>query len=106
MYTKQAADNDNLVISPGGGVVIRPENITVLKKNGKVFYLRAHIATLLKRVGEDPTRPALTTQKTQKEEMEEVLSVRKNLYEHAADYIIDTDSKTEQQVAEEIIKNL
>ena len=34
------ADFQNCVIATGGGTVLDPENVAVLKKLGKIFYLR------------------------------------------------------------------
>ncbi len=38
---------DDLVISTGGGLVLNRENAEKLKKNGKVFFLRASLDTIL-----------------------------------------------------------
>lgn len=104
--TQQVCQENNSIISTGGGVVIRPENITALKASGKIFYLRAPIRILLRRIGHDVTRPALTTQQTLKDEMEEILKQRKHLYEGCADSIIDIDKKSKTQIIEEIIQHL
>lgn len=100
--TKKVCGQDNSIISTGGGVVTRPENIAVLQQNSKIFYLRATIHTLLRRVGEDANRPALTGQKSLMNEMKEVLQNRKALYESTADRIIDTDKKSLNTIVKEI----
>lgn len=104
---KQVADGLNLVISTGGGVVTRPENIEVLKRNGLLIFLNASVATLTKRIGEkigyDPKMPALTNKKTPKAEITQIFKQREKLYKIAADQIIDTDGKTPNQIANIII---
>nr|MBP9719249.1 shikimate kinase [Candidatus Levybacteria bacterium] len=70
--TKEVSAMDNVIISTGGGVVLRAENSMALQKSGKLFYLRCTIATLLKRIGHDKNRPALTGQSSLEEEMKEV----------------------------------
>ena len=58
---KELADKDNLVISTGGGLVLKNENTAILKKNGVIVFLRATIETLAKRLNVDGTRPLLQT---------------------------------------------
>ena len=42
----ELSQKDRLVISTGGGLVLRKENVELLKKNGVLVYLRAGIPTL------------------------------------------------------------
>lgn len=104
---KEVADEQDLVISTGGGVVTRPENITALKKNGMLIYLNASLETLLKRIGKkigyDPKMPALTNQKNPKAEITYILNQREKLYRMAADQIIETDNLSPKQLANIII---
>jgi len=94
------------VISTGGGVILRKQNVDALKKNGKFVYLQTSIATMLKRLESDRSRPALTNKKTLEEELQQVWEERKTLYENAADIIIETDKKTVKEIADEIISKL
>lgn len=51
------AGKDGLVIDTGGGAILRPQNVEVLKLTGKLFWLTASVETIAKRVGSDtPTR--------------------------------------------------
>ena len=56
---RELSGRDGLVISTGGGLVLKPENSELLKQNGKIFFMRASFETLLKRVRADETRPLL-----------------------------------------------
>ena len=103
---KKIADKDNCIITTGGGVIIRKENIDALKVHGTLFYLEASLETLVERIGDDPNRPSLTGRESRLEDMREVLRQRKKLYEEASDKIIETKDKTAQEVADEIIKVL
>ncbi|QQG40670.1 MAG: shikimate kinase [Candidatus Levyibacteriota bacterium] len=96
---------DNVIISCGGGVVIRPKNIDLLKQNGKIFWLQVSVATLLNRIGHDQNRPSLTG-KPQKEDMEETLKKRYTLYKNASNVSIDTEKLTKKEVAQKIIDSL
>ena len=101
---KELADMDGLVISTGGGLVLKPENNELLKKNGKIFFLRASFETLLKRVRADETRPLLKNNGKIAERLGELLSERIPVYEAVADTIVDTDGRTIDEVADEIIR--
>ena len=95
---------DNIIIDTGGGVIERPENIEALKRNSRIFWLRASMDTIVRRIQADTQRPALTTGKTFTEEVLEVLNQRIPKYKRAAQYEIDTDALTPEQVAERIIE--
>ena len=95
---------DNIVIDTGGGVIERPENIEALKTNSRIFWLKASVDAIVSRIQGDTERPALTAGKTFTEEVTEVLEQRILKYKNAAQYEIDTDKLTPEQVADRIIK--
>jgi len=97
------ANSDHLVIDTGGGVIIKQENVQVLKQNAKVFWLTASIATISRRIGGDTQRPSLTEGNTFIQEIEEVLEQRTPLYQAAADFVINTDDRSTQAIALEIL---
>lgn len=106
METREALDlagRDNMVIDTGGGIIERPENIPALVKNGAIFWLKASVDTIVKRIAGDDQRPALTEGGSFTEEVAEVLEGRRSKYQSAAQYEIDTDMLTPEQVADEII---
>ncbi len=94
---------DNLVIDTGGGVIERPENILALQTKAVIFWLKASVDVIVSRIQDGALRPALTDGKTFTEEVAEVLARRTSKYEHAAQYEIDTDRLTPEQVAGRII---
>ena len=47
---KELAKQDELIISSGGGLVLKEENNKLLQENGKIIFLRASLDTLLKRL--------------------------------------------------------
>jgi shikimate kinase len=97
------AGRDQLVIDTGGGVVLRPQNVEVLKRNGKLIWLTATIETITSRIGGDTQRPSLTGTKTFVEEIAEVLQDRMPKYKASADYVIQTDERSIPQVVETIL---
>ena len=104
--TQEALDlagQDNRIIDTGGGVIERPENMPALDRNGVVFWLKASVETIVRRIRGDDQRPALTEGKTFTEEVEEVLDRRREKYKAAARFELDTDDLTPEQVADEIM---
>lgn len=98
------AARDNLVIDTGGGVIERPENITALRANGRIFWLKASVPTIVSRIQGDTERPSLTGQKSFTEEVAEVLERRTPIYQASAHHEIDTDPLTPEEVAERIVE--
>ena len=99
---RELSEKDGLVISTGGGLVLKSENNEMLKRNGKIFFLRASLETLLNRVYADDNRPLLKNGRTEKT-LGELLAARTPVYEHVADYIVDSDDKSVDEVAKEIV---
>ena len=101
---KELAALDNLVISTGGGLVLKSENNALLKKDGKVVFLRASVDTLVARLNGDNSRPLLqASEQNVRARLEKLLRERAPIYEHVADFTVDVDRKTPKQIAEEII---
>lgn len=96
---------EHIVISCGGGVVLREENIDRLKKQGKVILLTASPEEILDRVKESEERPLLKGKKN-KEWICQMLEERADRYEKAADITVHTDKKTVLQICEEMIQKL
>lgn len=101
---EELAKKDGLIVSTGGGFVLREKNARLLKKNGKIIFLRAELSTLLGRIGADDGRPLLKEGAERK--LLELLPVRTPIYERAADHTVDTDGKTVADVAAEILEIL
>ena len=57
MLAEVTARPGGMVLSTGGGAVLRPENRQVLRDFGNVLYLRASPEEIFKRVKHDRTRP-------------------------------------------------
>jgi shikimate kinase len=102
--TKRICAHDNIIIDAGGGVILRPENVTVLRRSGKLFWLRASVPVIVARIERGAQRPALTAGKSFTEEVEDVLRERSPLYQAAADYEIDTDRLTPAEAAGEVAR--
>ncbi len=101
---KELAQKDNLIISTGGGLVLKKENNELLQKSGKIFFLRASLETLAKRLNVDGTRPLLqTSTESIRDRLARLMKERTPIYEHVADYIVDVDGKLPEEIAREIV---
>jgi shikimate kinase len=103
---RQLSQCDHLIIDTGGGVIEIPENIKTLKANSTIFWLKASVDTIIARIQADTQRPSLTAGKTFTEEVEEILKQRIPRYKMAAQFEIDTDKLTPEQVADRIMEML
>ena len=103
---QELAGRTGLVVDAGGGAILRPQNVEVLKETGRLFWLTASVGTITKRIGQDSQRPSLTGVKSFLDEIQDVLRERTPKYQAAADYIIETDGRSVEQVANEILARL
>lgn len=90
------------IVSCGGGVPMREENVREMRNGGKVVLLTARPSTILGRVIDDRNRPLLEGKKNL-EDIEKLMERRRVKYEQAADIVVSTDDKTAAQIALEII---
>ena len=97
------AEKNSIVLSTGGGIILKEENREILSSRGTVFYLATPISVQLERTAKDKDRPLLKNGDP-KEILTKLHKDRKNLYESVADHIVDTENKSSQEVASEIIK--
>lgn len=106
---QQLAQKEESVIATGGGVVLSPENIDLLKKKGIVIWLDAPLQDIIERLNDDAQtdarRPQFTTGSLANE-TNAVLKQRTPLYQKAADFTVKTEDKSAAQVVEEIVEYL
>ena len=96
------ATSEPLVIVTGGGIVLREENIHLLKRLGVVAWLEADEGTLFKRASRAGGRPLLQC-KNPKKVFTEMLRARLPFYAKIADIRVDTSVLTDEEVAVAIL---
>jgi len=99
---RELSRDKNVIISTGGGAVLRDENMEALKENGIIFCLNATAETILERTGRSQDRPLLKVENP-KEKINELLAYRRPFYERAG-IMIETDGKTPSEVVQEIME--
>ena len=89
------------VLATGGGIVLDPANVELLRATGLVVWLYASLEAILARVGEGRGRPLLEG-KDLKAAAAELLAAREELYRRAAHLFVDTTGVAPDEVAREI----
>jgi len=92
-----------IVLSTGGGLVLRPANRETLKRIGIVAWLDADPEILFERAMRSGRRPLLQTEDP-KETFQALLSVRRNLYEITADFRVDSSRLSHDDVAQTLLE--
>ena len=100
---ERIAKQEGMVVSCGGGAVLRPQNLELMKKSGKVIYLSATPETIYRRVRYSKNRPLLQGNMNV-EYIAGLMSKRIGIYEQAADYTITTDFKEKAQIVTEVLE--
>jgi shikimate kinase len=93
------------VIITGGGIVLRKENVEILKKQAVVVWLDGDEETLFARASRKQNRPLLQT-KNPRKTFSQILTARRPLYANMADIRIDTSVLTDEEVAVAILAKL
>lgn len=104
---KSVAEEKNAVISCGGGIVMKNENMQIISETGISVFLSAAIDTLIERIGDSTGRPLLNgiqdEEKFEKVKNSVALRLPKYL---SADITLDTNDKTPEVIIDELVGKL
>jgi len=92
------------VVSCGGGIVIDPDNMALMKETGICICLSASPQEILKRIGATNHRPLLHNADPL-DRIQKLLSDRDSYYRQA-DVIIDTTNLSVEEIVEAILEKL
>jgi len=100
---------DHWVLAAGGGAPLRPESRRIMRESGPVVWLTASAETIHARMSGDATtaarRPSLTDRGAW-EEIVHLLQKREAVYRETAHHQIDTEGKSPEVLAGEILEKL
>lgn len=99
---KEITSRKNQVVSCGGGIVIDPENIALMKQSGRLIALTARPEVIFERTKKSAHRPLLNVADPINR-IEELLLARKPYYEKAQ-ALIDTSDLSVKQVVKNILE--
>lgn len=92
---------ENHIIATGGGIILKQENIDIMKKMGLIVFLDINLQAQIKRVKYRKHRPLLKNTDLEKK-LKDLKSKRDPIYNTISDYIIDVSGKDKNTVVEEI----
>lgn len=98
----ETSQNKNQIISVGGGAFKNPANIEALKENGIVFYLKASVEEIFKRIESETHRPLLYNA-FPRQTLKDLLRKREPNY-LKAHFVIDTNQKQAYTILDNIIR--
>lgn len=99
---KELGKRDGCVISAGGGTLVYPRNVEVLRESCRIVLLDAPLAVMKRRLKNDKKRPLL--QRPDKDEaMRELYTLRMPLYRAAAHLTVNA-AQSPYKTAREIAK--
>lgn len=104
-YLRKVISKDYRVISLGGGVVLKEENVGLIKEKGIIILLTARPETIIQRIKNDRTR-LLVGENMDLEYIRDLMSEREEKYRSIADVVISTDEKTIEEICKEIVESL
>lgn len=99
---KEILKKTKMILSCGGGTVLRTKNVDLMKQSGKIVLLTANPQTIYDRVKNNTERPLLN-QNMSVEYIAELLEKRNKAYFEAADIIICTDGRNIMDICQEIL---
>lgn len=102
---RSLATTEQAILVTGGGIVVRNENVRLLKRLGVIVWLDADEKTLFARAFQKRNRPLLET-KSPRKAFSQILGARRTLYANIADIRIDTSVLTDEEVAVAILAKL
>lgn len=88
------------VVATGGGAVLDPANVRLMRQGGLVAALTATFSEIVSRVAGDTNRPLLAG--NAEERVRTIMEARKDAYRFA-DVTVDTTGLTAEQVAEQLV---
>jgi shikimate kinase len=93
------------IIVTGGGIVLRKENVDILRSQAVIVWLDGDEETLFVRAFRKQNRPLLQT-KSPRKTFCRILRARRPLYANIADIRVDTSVLTDEEVAVAILAKL
>lgn len=98
----QLSFENRKAVSCGGGAILRPENVSLMKDSGKIILLSAAPETIYERLKDSDDRPLLHGNMNVPF-ISEMIEKRRPRYEAAADCTVTVDGKTVDEICKEIL---
>lgn len=102
---QELGQSEHVVISTGGGAVVRSENRKLMVARGTVVYLKTSIEEQIRRTARDRKRPLLQNGDPA-ETLRTLMAQRDPLYTEIADCTVLTDGRSPKSVVQELCQML
>ena len=94
------------VLSLGGGTVMRKECAEMVKEKTLCIYLKASVDTLVGHLEDETAKRPMLQGESLRERISSLMAQRSAIYENTAHIIIDTDGRSIDEIAVEIISKI
>ena len=98
------ADRERVVLSCGGGLPAHGRNAQVLQERFTAFWLHVSLDAARARVGDDPARPLWSGRS--RDDLADLYERRKDAYLACSRVVVETDGRTAEAVAEDIVDDV
>ena len=102
---RRVRTEEQTIIITGGGIVLRKENVEILKSQAAIVWLDGDEETLFARASRKQNRPLLQT-KDPRKTFSQILDARRPLYANVANIRVDTSVLTDEEVTVAILAKL
>jgi shikimate kinase len=107
-YLKGIAGMENIILSTGGGVILKEENVDLLSELGTIVLLHATIDHIVNNIKSDEARQnrPLLQEEDYVGKIERLYAAREDKYLNAAHVIVKTSGRRVEDITAEIIARL
>jgi len=101
--TKELQQFGNMILAPGGGWIMNPDVVGLLRPPGRLIYLRVQPGTALTRLGTRRALRPLLSRPDPGAELERLYEQRRAAYE-TADHVVNAELYSLQRVIEKVME--
>ncbi len=98
---KKIISNQGAIVSTGGGIVLKKENVDIMKDNGIIIFLNIDVETQIARIKNKKNRPLLKNSNL-KSDLKNMKNDRDKVYESISNLKIDVSGVTKYKVIDDI----
>ena len=95
-----------IILSPGGGIVLREENRKLLQEHCFTIYLQLSPKAVLERLEKEAENRPVLQNKLDIHSIEKIMEERESLYQACADGVLSVEGKTVETCLEEVLRIL
>lgn len=104
-FLRRLSEGERCVVSCGGGVAMRQENVAIMRESGTIVLLDAAPETIYYRVKDSTDRPLLNGHMNI-DYIASLMEKRAPFYQKAADLTVSTNKKSAAAITDEIVQRV